>query len=170
MKTTSKITKGFIFAAVLACLMAVGSGSAFAQQVYRFIPDPNPLIFTNACPSGDGCGSWGESVSISEGSSLVPIVVTWSTRYFVNVADVYYVGLNVNGNGCLTDYYGPTNLDDISTNPAGHFLTATFQWVIEPSDGVLVKSATNTFELCGGGNSTGDSITISQNTLTVAKN
>ena len=168
MKATSKITKSVLFAAILAGVIAVGAGSAFAQQAYR---NDNAQVFTNVCSGGTDCGSWGESVSISEGSSLVPVVVTWSVRYFAS-PDIYYAGLNVNGTGCLTDFYGPTNLDYFATDPPGHFQTATIQWVIEPSDGVLVKSATNTFELCGGGAglNPGDSINISQNTLTVAKN
>jgi hypothetical protein len=171
MKTTSKISKGIFLAAVLAGLMAVGAGSAFAQQVYRNTASTGPLTFTDVCPGGTGCSNWGESVSLSETTPLVPVVVTWSARYFVNTADVYYVGLNVNGNGCTTGYFGPENLDDIATNPAGHFLTATFQWIIEPGDGVLVTGK-NTFELCGGGdgNAKDDSINISQNTLTVVKN
>ncbi len=169
MKATSKITKSALFATILASLIAVGSGSAFAAQTYR---NDTAQVFTNTCANGDGCGSWGESVSISEPATLAPVVVTWSVRYFVDTADTYYVGLNVNGMGCLTGVYGPENLPDIATNPAGHFLTATFQWIVQPDDGVLTKSGTNTFELCGGGGDTvkGDSINISQNTLTVVKN
>jgi hypothetical protein len=168
MKATSNLTKSVFFAAVLACIIAV-SGSAFAQQAIRNPGSSTPN--NDFCSGGDGndCPDWGESVNISETSSLEPVVVTFSLRYFVNVADVYYVGLDVNGSGCITDFYGPTNLDDISTNPAGHFLTATYQWVILPSDGLLV-SGKNTFEVCGGGNSSGDAVTIGVNTLTVAKN
>ncbi len=169
MKATSKITKSVSFAAILACLIAVGSGSAFAQLVFR---SDTAQVFTDTCPSGIGCDSWGESVSLSEPASLVPVVVTWSARYFVNTADIYYVGLNVNGTGCQTGLYGPENLDDIATKPTGHFLTVTFQWIVEPGDGVLISGAKNTFELCGGGDDSvkGDSINISQNTLSVVKN
>jgi len=50
-------------------------------------------------------------------------------------------------------------------------LTVTFQWIVEPEDGVLTKGTSNTFELCGGGddNVAGDSINIGQNALSVAK-
>ena len=168
MKASSKITQSAVFAAILAGIIVAGLGTAFADPTFR---SDTPQIFTNTCPGGTGCASWGESVTTTESGTLVPIVVTWSARYFVNTADVYYVGLNVNGNGCQTQIYGPLNLDDIATDPSGHFLTATFQWVIEPSDGVLIVGK-NTFELCGGGDDTvpGDSINISQNTLTVTKN
>jgi hypothetical protein len=47
--------------------------------------------------------------------------------------------------------------------------SATFQWIVAPADKVLVTGK-NTFELCGGGSSSsGDSITIGQNTLTAIK-
>jgi hypothetical protein len=167
MKAT-KVTNGVLLAAVLVCLFAVGSGSAFAQEVLR---NPHTQTFKNTCPGGNACSNWGESVSTDEpASGAEPVVVTWSARYFVNTADVYYVGLSVNGGACKTDSYGPTNLDDIATNPPGHFLTVTFQWIVLPGDG-LEAGKTNTFELCGGGNGgvKGDEITIAQNTLTVAK-
>jgi hypothetical protein len=77
----------------------------------------------------------------------------------------------VNGTGCKTDLCGATNLDDIATKPVGHFLTVTFQWIVEPGDGVLKAGTSNTFELCGGGDGSvsGDAINIGQNTLSVAK-
>ena len=168
MKTTSKLIESFVFAAILACLIAAGSGSAFAQEVLR---TDKPQIFKNTCLNGIGCADWGETVSTDEPAALEPVVVIWSARYFVNTADVYYVGLDVNGTGCQTDVYGPTNLDEIATKPVGHFLTVTFQWTVLPTDGVLKAGTANTFELCGGGDGVvkGDSITISQNTLSVAK-
>jgi hypothetical protein len=168
MKTTSKVIESFVFAAILACLIAAGSGSAFAQEVFR---TDTTQIFTNICPGGISCANWGETVNTDEPSSLEPVVVIWSARYFVNTADVYYAGLDVNHTGCQTGVYGPSNLDDIATNPKGHFLTVTFQWIVEPGDGVLEAGTSNSFELCGGGDDivAGDSINISQNTLTVAK-
>jgi hypothetical protein len=163
-----KTNKSVVFAAILACLIVVGSGSAFAQEVLR---NDTSQTFKNTCPGGSGCSDWGETVSTEEPATLEPVVVIWSARYFVNTADVYYVGLDVNGKGCKTDVYGPTNLDDIATNPGGHFLTVTFQFIVEPSDDVLIAGTSNTFELCGGGDGLvkDDSITISQNTLSVAK-
>jgi hypothetical protein len=167
MKTNSKMNTSFVFAAILACLIAAGSASAFAQEVLR---NDTAQIFKNTCPSGIDCADWGETVSTNEPAALEPVVVIWSARYFVDTVDIYYVGLDVNHSGCQTGVYGSGNLDDFTTKPTGHFLTGTFQWVVEPGDGVLTKG-TNTFELCGGGddNVKDDSINISQNTLTVAK-
>jgi hypothetical protein len=168
MKTTSKVIKSVVFAAILACLIAAGSASAFAQEVLRI---DTAQTFKNTCPSGTGCSDWGETVSTEEPATLEPVVVIWSARYFVNTADIYYVGLDVNGKGCKTDLYGPANLDDIATKPVGHFLTVTFQWIVQPADGVLTAGASNTFELCGGGDGSvaDDAINISQNTLSVVK-
>lgn len=172
MKANSKMTKPVLLAAILACFTLAGSGSVFAQQVSRSTGG----TFKNTCPGGTGCSSWGFSVSIDEPSSGVePVVVTWSARYFVNTPDVYYAGLSVNGGECQTGVYGPVNLDDIATNPPGHFLTVTFQWIVLPTDKVggedVLKSGTNTFEVCGGGNGAvkGDEIFIGQNTLSVSK-
>jgi hypothetical protein len=166
-KATSQ-TKSLVFAAILACLIVVGSGSAFAQEVLR---NHTAQTFKNTCPGGTDCSDWGETVSTDEPDTLEPVVVIWSARYFVNTADIYYAGLDVNGTGCKTDFYGATNLDDIATKPVGHFLTVTFQWIVEPGDGVLKAGTSNTFELCGGGDGSvsGDAINISQNTLSVAK-
>jgi len=167
MKATSKTTNSLLFAAILTFLSVVGSGSASAQQVFR---TENAHIFKNTCPGGTGCASWGETVSIDEPATVEPVVVIWSARYFANTADVYFAGLNVNGTGCQIGVYGPSDLDNIATNPLGHLLTVTFQWVVLPSDGVLRADTPNTFELCGGGGGLvkGDSINISQNTLSVA--
>lgn len=165
MKTSSKMSKSVVFAAILACLIAAGSGSAFAQEV---LLTTATHTFTNTCPGGADCSTWGFTVSTDEPSSVEPVVVIWSVRYFAT-PDVYYAGLSVNGGTCQTDVYGPSNLDVITTNPGGHFLTATFQWIVNADD--LKAGTSNSFEVCGGGDGLdkGDSITIAQNTLSVAK-
>jgi hypothetical protein len=170
MKATSSMSKVALFAAILACLIFVASGSASAQAPFRNDTQQTIKLICGA-PGGVDCPDWGESVSISEPATALPVVVTWSARYFINTPDEYYVGLDVNGTGCQTGLYGPLNLDDIATNPAGHFLTVTFQWVVEVSDGVLIAGKENKFELCGGGgdNVVNDEITLGQNTLSVAK-
>jgi hypothetical protein len=170
MKATSKITNSVLLAAVLACLVAGGSGSAFAQEVNRY-NDKSSDTFKNTCPGGTACADWGFSVSTDEPAALEPVVVIWSVRYFVNTADVYYAGLSVNGGACETGVYGPVNLSDLTANPTGHYLTATFQWIVLPTDDVLKAGTSNTFEVCGGGAGgvKGDEITIAQNTLSVAK-
>jgi hypothetical protein len=163
MKAASKLSKSVVFAAaVLACLTVAGSGSAFAQQVVRNL---NNQTFTGVC-----CTSFNETVKIAEPTNLVPVVVTFSADVRVNVSgDQYHAGLSVNGGACQTlDGYGPQVIAD-SDAPTVIWSGATLQWVILPADDVLVKG-TNTFELCGGGlSSSSDSITIGQNTLSVAK-
>lgn len=171
MKAT-KITNSVLLAAILACIVAGVSGSALAQEVNRYNTTKSDT-FKNTCPGGTGCSNWGFQVNTDEPTALEPVVVTWSVRYFVNTADVYYAGLSVNGGACETGYYGPTNLDDIATNPGGHFLTTTFQWIVFPGEtsGGKLASGNNTFQVCGGGSGgvKGDEITIAQNTLSVAK-
>lgn len=157
----SKMSKSVGFAAILACLVAAGSGSALAASphVLRTLSDQT---FDGLC-----CISFHESVSITEPATLVPVIVTWSSDYSVNVADAYFVGLSVNGGECETLAWGARVLADNPGPGSAYSTAAAFQWVILPSDGVLVRG-TNTFELCGGGkNSSGDSLTIGLNTLSV---
>jgi hypothetical protein len=152
------ITKTFVFAAILSCLVLVGS--AFAANPIRNLK--------NNTFEGECCFSFNESVTYSEPATISAVVVTFSTDYRINVADEYHVGLSVNGGPCETEAYGSQTIAD--TPPLdGEWNSGAFQWVILPSDGLLVKGL-NTFELCGGGkSSSSDSITIGQNTLAVQK-
>lgn len=162
MKPASKMSKSVVATAILTCLIMAGTGSAFAGT--------NPLLRNLSDQTFDGqcCFSLGESVSINEPAAPVAVIVTWSTDYAVNVADAYFAGLSVNGGECQTQAYGARVLAD-NPGPGSGYTSATFQWIVFPSDGVL-KTGKNTFELCGGGkNSPSDSITIGQNTLTVQK-
>jgi hypothetical protein len=162
MKATSRMNTAVTFAAILACLIVAAAGSAFAaaNPIYRNTSDQT---FEGQC-----CISFDEQVSISEPATPVALIVTWSSDYSVNVPDAYFVGLSVNGGPCETQAYGARVLAD-NPGTGSAYTTASFQWVILPADGVLVKGL-NTFALCGGGkNSASDSITIGQNTLTVAK-
>lgn len=164
MKTTAVTvtSKSVVFAAILACLILAGVGSAFAA---------NPSILRNTTDQtfdGQCCFSFGETVTISEPATPVALVVTWSGDYSVNVPDAYFVGLSVNGGACETAFYGARVLAD-NPGTGSTYTSATIQWVVLPTDDVLVKG-TNKFELCGGGkNSASDSLIIGANTLTVAK-
>lgn len=161
METSNR--KNFVLAAIMACLAVAGSASAFAAP--PALRNGTNQTFTGVC-----CTSYNETVGINEPAAIVPVVVIFSTDYRVNVkGDQYHVGLSVNGGACLTlDGYGPQVLANADA-PEGIWSNASVQWVIEPADGVLVKGA-NTFELCGGGLTfSSDSITIGQNTLSVAK-
>ncbi len=163
MTAASKMSKKVVFAALLACLVVAGSGSAFAAT-HRVLRNLNDQTFSGLC-----CTSYNETVSITEPATVAPVVVTFSSDYQVNVSgDQYHVGLSVNGAACKTfEGYGPQVIADADA-PEGIYSSATIQWVILPTDGVLI-TGTNTFELCGGGlNNSSDSITIGQNTLSVA--
>jgi hypothetical protein len=151
--------KRFVLAAFLACLTMAGAESAFAAN-------PNVVrTLSDQTFKGECCISFGESVTVTEPATLVPVVVIWSGDYAVNVADAYFVGLSVNGGECQTLSYGARVLADNPGPGSAYSTAAAFQWVILPDDGVLVKGK-NTFELCGGGkNSSSDSITIGDNTL-----
>lgn len=156
----ASITKAFVFAAILSCLALVGSGSAFAANPIRTLQ--------NNTFEGECCFSFNETVTYTEPATITAVVVTFSTDYRVNVADEYHVGLSVNGGPCETTAYGSRVLADVPPLD-GEWNSAAFQWVILPTDKVLVKGA-NTFELCGGGKSSStDSITIGQNSLAVQK-
>jgi hypothetical protein len=160
MKANSKISS-IVSAAILACLIVGGAGSAFAgtTEVHRTIQEPQ--AFTGEC-----CVSFNEAISITEPATLVPVIVDWNTDYGVNVADSYLVGLSVNGGACQTLAWGPRGLADNPGPDSPYPTAASFQWIILPSDGVLVKGK-NTFEVCGGGqHSTDDSISFGDNTLT----
>ncbi len=160
-KAASKMSKSIVFAAILACLIMAGAGSAMAatNQVLRNL---NEQIFDGEC-----CVSFNESVSISEPATLEPAVVIWSSGYGIEVPDVYKAGLSVNGGPCEVGVWGPAAIPDYELGPGGNYLHVDFQWIILPSDDVLVKGV-NTFELCGGGtNSSSDSIAIYDNTLSV---
>ena len=102
MKTTnkSKMTKGVVFAAILACLIVAGAGSAFAatNQVSRTLYGQT---FTGLC-----CVSFNEWVSITEPANLEPAVVLWSAGYGINVSDHYSAGLSVNGGPCEVSVWG----------------------------------------------------------------
>jgi hypothetical protein len=157
MKLTSKMSKSVVFTAILACLMMVGTGSAFAaDQIVREIGVHN---FNGEC-----CVMFNETVSVTEPSTIKPVVVLFSFDYAEGVPDQYWVGLSVNGGTCQTESWGARALINNGTT---NFASTTFQWVILPTDDVLIPG-NNTFEACGGGKSSNsDEISIGDNTLTV---
>jgi hypothetical protein len=157
MKLTSKTSKLVVFTAILACMLMVGAGSAFAaDQIVREIGVHD---FTGEC-----CILFNETVSVTESSTIKPVVVLFSFDYAEGNPDQYFVGLSVNGGTCQTESWGARALLD---NNSSNFTSTTFQWVILPTDDVLVPG-NNTFEICGGGKgSSSDEISIGDNTLTV---
>jgi hypothetical protein len=160
MSAGSNVTKSLVFATVLACLIVAGAGSAFAVVQHEVLYQHTNQTFPGKC-----CFSFGETVSVFEPAKISPVVVTFSTDYLINVTDVYFVGLSVNGGACETLSYGSRVLADIATLTSDNYLSASFQWIVPASS---LAAGSNTFELCGGGeNSTSDSITIGENTLAV---
>ena len=165
-KSASKMRTSAIFAAMLCCLIVVGAGSASAS---------GPLLrnLNYFYVDGECCVSFdNETVSITEPSTIKPVVVLWDAGYSIEVADNYLAGLSVNGGACSAKAgvgkgFGPAVIPDFELGYAGNFSHVGFQWIILPSDGVLT-TGTNTFELCGGGaNSSSDQIVINTNTLSV---
>lgn len=157
-KAASSMSKSVVSAAILTCLVVAGAGSASAAN--PVLRNLNPQTITGQCCVPFG----GESVSIVEPAKLEPVVVIWSSGYEINVPDAYYAGLSVNGASCSS--FGPQLMPDYSLGGGFPDSNVAFQWIIFPSDGVL-RPGNNTFELCGGGLNSGDSITINYNTLSV---
>jgi|SRR5580658_2748099 hypothetical protein len=162
-KVSSKTSKSVVFAAVLVSLITVGTGSAAAAA------DPVFRNLTAQTINGECCVPFNATVSISEPAVLKPVVVDWDTGYGIIVNDRYVAGLSVNGGACQTGVFGADVLPDLDTLVSDSNPNVHFQWIILPSDGVLVKGI-NTFAVCGGGASTGDSIAIFDNTLSVQLN
>jgi hypothetical protein len=164
--SASKMRTSVVFASILACLIVVGAGSATAADK-TVLRNQNYFYVNGQC-----CISLNETVTITEPATLQPVIVHWSAGYSIEVTDNYQAGLSVNGGACSANAgagagYGPEVIPDFELGYPGNFSHVDFQWIILPSDGVL-KTGTNTFELCGGGaNSTSDSIVINTNTLSV---
>jgi hypothetical protein len=160
-RTTCKVNKIIVFAAVLACLIMVGTGyaSAQAKPVFRGT--------TTQTFNGECCVPFNATVSIDEPVALKPVIVEWNTGYGIIVNDRYSAGLSVNGGTCQVGVFGPSVLPDLITNVQDSNPDVHFQWVIFPSDGVLIKGL-NTFAVCGGGANQDDSFQTFNNTLIVA--
>ena len=156
MNLISRINKqGIRSLAALIFMIAMACGSAMAvnQGVLRSIADGT---YTGPC-----CSRWDESVTVHEPSTLVPVVVTWSTDYQSNAP--FLVGLSLNGGACLL--YGPGSMTAHNPHDGMYPAPASYQWVILPGDYGL-RSGRNVITLCGGGvMGDSDTITIWGNTL-----
>jgi hypothetical protein len=105
---------------------------------------------------------WGESVSVTEPATVVPVIVTWSADFAEN--DEFLVGLSLNGGQCTA--YGSRVIPWQSVLGGDGYMSTMRQWVLSPRDGLV--RGTNTFTLCGGGAiANSDTITIGYNTLAV---
>ncbi len=159
MKLFSTFSKsGQLVIGILACVLAVSSVSAFADE-----PENPVMRRTYPGETHDGlcCKDWEATVSINEPERNVPIVVTFSMDYRANAP--FYVGLRVNDGPCAFD--GPFTIPAYNPEQWSRN-TTTFQWLIMPGDYKLAKGL-NVLTVCGGGvYSAGDEIELGHYTLT----
>jgi hypothetical protein len=153
MKAFSKLNKSNTkLVAALACVILASSMLSFAiPATQRFRYTSSPVTFNGGC-----CSSWNESVSITEPKAVASVLVTFSADYQSNGEG--QVGLSLNGGSCNL-FFGANRLPEFNqgsdgTGPFGH---VSYQWVINPADGLKVGK--NTMALCGGG-SFGSNVTI----------
>jgi hypothetical protein len=141
-KTFSKPHKiNAVFVAALAIIMLAGSISAFAvppNQVARLLTNPT---ITATC-----CVQVGPTVQVTEPSAIAPVIVTWSSDYEISGESAF--ALSVNGGPCL--FYGPGDAPFVSLKGGTGLVSSSYQWLVLPADGVLVKGK-NTFTSCFGG-------------------
>jgi len=137
----------------IMCLLVGIATAAFAVPPSEVVRVQGNQTFTGTC-----CFPWGETITVTEPRVVVPVVVTWSTDYLTTAGNVVFeVGVSVNGHPCLNR----GTLNEF-VSPDGTATSATFQWLISPSDGLI--KGTNNITLCGG-SASGGSITIGFNTL-----
>lgn len=158
MKAFSKANKrSGMFVATLACILLAGSISAFAvppTQVARLLTNPT---ITAAC-----CVPIGPTVTVTEPSVIVPVIVTWSADYEVSGESAF--NLSVNGGPCL--FFGAGDAPFVNFKGGTGLMNSSYQWLVLPADGVLVKGK-NTFTVCEGGLAGPTSMFFSFRTLSV---
>lgn len=117
-------------------------GIMWATQPAAAVPTNQVLkLQPNRTIVGKCCFLWDETVTITEPATLAPVVVTFSTDF--QESGTFVVKLSVNNRPCQA--FGPSILEfDPDRQPLSH----TFEWIINPEDGLI--KGTNTFTLCGG--------------------
>ncbi|MGA3093740.1 MAG: hypothetical protein ABSD75_34600 [Terriglobales bacterium] len=154
-----------LYLTTVVCIMLTASLSALAippAQVARTTAVQSEIA---SCVDNDcGAALIQPTVKLTEPAALTPVIVTWSADY--NVTGTSVVLLSVNGGTCLA--YGPFTLQEPQLIAGSNSITVsdTHQWVVLPSDGVLVKG-TNTFQVCVAGYLGFQTINIGYSTLTV---
>jgi hypothetical protein len=141
MKAFSKVSKHkLILGVTLACLIVAGSLSAFAvppNQVVRLLNNPS---FTATC-----CIPIGPTVAVNEPTNITPVIVTWSADYIVSGESAF--ALSVNGGPCL--FFGPATAPFVSLKGGSGLTSSTYQWVVNPGEGLV--HGLNQFTVCAGG-------------------
>jgi hypothetical protein len=158
MKTFSKVNRSSaVLIAALACVMLAGSISAFAvppTQVARLLTNPT---ITATC-----CVPIGPTVQVIEPSPITPVIVTFSSDYEISGESAF--NLSVNGGPC--QFYGAGDAPFVNVKAGTGLLNSSYQWLVLPADGVLIKGK-NTFTLCEGGLGGPTTIFFSFRTLSV---
>jgi len=161
MKILSKLAqRNVVFLAAIACMVVAASLSAFAvppDQVHRSL---TTVSLTGACCQDVP----GETVTVTEPSAVVPVVLTWSMEYNTPSDGAFAVGVRLNGGGCGN--YGPSYIPIYIGDATQVFSPHAVAWVILPGDG-LVKGK-NTFTVCyGPTRNNNDVLTVGSRTLAV---
>jgi hypothetical protein len=153
-----------LYLVTIACLMLVGSISAFAippAQVGRTftVQTARAICGSSFCQEELIL----PTISLTEPDKVTPVIVTWSADY--NTTGTSVVGMSLNGGTCTA--YGPFTLQEPQLIAGSNSVTVsgTHQWVLLPSDG-LVKGK-NTFQVCVAGYEEFQTINIGYSTLTV---
>lgn len=159
MKTYSKLNrKAVVLAAAVTLTILAGSLSAFAVPASQVHRSTTPITVSGPCCQNIN----GESVKITEPSLVAPVILVWSMEYVST--GPFAFGVSINGGGCGD--YGPEWLPTETASNGTAFHPATFQLVIQPSDGLV--SGTNTFQVCEGPTvNNSDQMTIGTRTLSV---
>ena len=150
-------TRTMLLSAVLTCVMLAGTISAFAvppTQVARLLTNPT---ITATC-----CVPIGPTVSVTEPSVIAPVIVTWSSDYEVSGESAF--NLSVNGGPCI--FFGPGDAPSVNLKGGTGLVNSSYQWLVLPADGVLVKGK-NTFTACAGGLGASTTIFFGGRTLSV---
>jgi len=150
--------KVFLLCFSVVCLAILVTPNASAVTPKEVLRIEHNQTFQGFC-----CFSWFEAVQVIEPSSVIPVLVTWSTDY--QATGPFLVGLSVNGGFC--NFFGSGSIEPFGKGDGtGASDSRTFQWFILPDEG-LVRGR-NTFTLCGGAIFSASAvIVVGFNTLTV---
>jgi hypothetical protein len=156
MKRAMKLVAVTVAVALVVLLRTTPGAAVPGSEVLR--------VLTTATQVGNCCFSWAETVHVSEGTSPVPVVVTWNTDAANSGRMI--AGIMVNGGPCITPGAGQIPAGPLS---GSGYQNLTFQWILFASDGLVPGS--NSITLCGGAHSSnpGGGISLGFNTLAVRK-
>jgi hypothetical protein len=156
----SLITNRKLLCLAIICLVIGMASKAHAVSQRQLL-----RVLENQTITGKCCFSWNETVSVQEPVKLVPVVVTWSTDFIIFGAQYLVAGISLNGGPC--QFFGPAAFQQpINIVEGLNTDTRTFDWIIQPTDGL--RRGNNTFTVCGGGLfADTETMTLGFNTLQV---